>query len=67
MDVVAEAPREKLRQIIEKNGEAIPQDSDRVEGLLRHHGDHTARRFRRWSARSTSGCRWSCGPPGRQR
>ncbi len=41
MDVVAEVPREKLRQIVEKNGEAILQDSDRVEGLLRDHcGSH---------------------------
>jgi hypothetical protein len=32
-----EGPREKLRQIIEKNGETILQDPDRVEGLLRDH------------------------------
>jgi hypothetical protein len=37
MDATTEVPREKLRQIIEKNGEAILQDSDRVEGLLRDH------------------------------
>jgi hypothetical protein len=33
----AEGPREKLRQILEKNGDAILQDQDRVEGLLRDH------------------------------
>ena len=37
MDGTVEGPREKLRQIIEKNGETILQDPDRVEGLLRDH------------------------------
>jgi len=37
MDITVEGPREKLRQIVEKNGEAVLQDSDRVEGLLRDH------------------------------
>ena len=37
MDGTVEGPREKLRQIIEKNGDAILQDPDRVEGLLRDH------------------------------
>ena len=37
MEASVEGPREKLRQIIEKNGEAILQDPDRVEGLLRDH------------------------------
>ncbi len=37
MDGIVEGPREKLRMILEKNGEAILQDSDRVEGLLRDH------------------------------
>jgi hypothetical protein len=37
MDALVEGPREKLRQILEKNGEAVLQDSDRVEGLLRDH------------------------------
>jgi hypothetical protein len=37
MDAVVEGPREKLRQILEKNGEALLQDSERVEGLLRDH------------------------------
>ena len=37
MDRIVEGPREKLRMILEKNGEAILQDSDRVEGLLRDH------------------------------
>jgi hypothetical protein len=37
MEGTVEGPREKLRQIIEKNGEAILQDPDRVEGLLRDH------------------------------
>lgn len=37
MDAQVEGPREKLRQILEKNGESLLQDSDRVEGLLRDH------------------------------
>ena len=37
MEASVEGPREKLRQIIEKNGETILQDPDRVEGLLRDH------------------------------
>jgi hypothetical protein len=37
MDAVAAGPREKLRQILERNGEALLQDPDRVEGLLRDH------------------------------
>ncbi|HTZ60099.1 MAG TPA: hypothetical protein VMB49_18445 [Acidobacteriaceae bacterium] len=37
MDAVAEGPREKLRQILERNGEGLLQDPDRVEGLLRDH------------------------------
>jgi hypothetical protein len=37
METSAEGPREKLRQILEKNGDAILQDQDRVEGLLRDH------------------------------
>lgn len=37
MDTTVEVPREKLRQIIEKNGDGILMDSDRVEGLLRDH------------------------------
>lgn len=37
MEATTEVPREKLRQIIEKNGEEILQDYDRVEGLLRDH------------------------------
>jgi hypothetical protein len=37
MEGTVEGPREKLRQIIEKNGDAILQDPDRVEGLLRDH------------------------------
>jgi hypothetical protein len=37
MDATVEGPREKLRMIVEKNGEAILQDPDRVEGLLRDH------------------------------
>ena len=37
MDGTVEGPREKLRMIIEKNGDAILQDPDRVEGLLRDH------------------------------
>jgi hypothetical protein len=37
MDATGEGPREKLRMIVEKNGEAILQDPDRVEGLLRDH------------------------------
>ena len=37
MEAQVEVPREKLRQILEKNGESILQDPDRVEGLLRDH------------------------------
>ena len=37
MEATTEVPREKLQQIIEKNGEEILQDYDRVEGLLRDH------------------------------
>jgi hypothetical protein len=37
MEEQVEVPREKLRQILEKNGEWILQDPDRVEGLLRDH------------------------------
>ena len=37
MEAQVEGPREKLRQILEKNGDSILQDPDRVEGLLRDH------------------------------
>ncbi len=49
MEASVEGPREKLRQIIEKNGEAILQDPDRVEVCFGIIAGHTARRFRRWS------------------
>jgi hypothetical protein len=41
MSNIAEAPREKLKEIIAKNGEALLQDPDRCEGLLKDHcGPH---------------------------
>ena len=35
--LMAEVPREKLKQLIEKNGETLMQDPDRCEGLLKDH------------------------------
>lgn len=35
--IIAEVPREKLKELIEKNGEALLQDPDRCEGLLKDH------------------------------
>lgn len=39
--VTAEVPREKLKQLIEKNGDSLLNDPDRTEALLRDHcGPH---------------------------
>jgi len=41
MSVPAEIPREKLKELMQRNGEALLQDPDRCEGLLRDHcGTH---------------------------
>ncbi len=37
MEDKAGIPREKLREIVERNGEAVLDNHDRVEGLLRDH------------------------------
>ncbi len=34
---IAEVPKEKLKQIVEKNGESLLQDPERCEGLLKDH------------------------------
>jgi hypothetical protein len=40
-NMTAEIPREKLKELIEKNGETLLQDPDRCEGLLKDHcGSH---------------------------
>src|ERR1700753_1352096 len=36
-DVRVEGPREKLQQILAKNGEAVLENPDKDEGLLRDH------------------------------
>ena len=41
MSKIAEGPREKLREIVAKNGDRILEDSERCEGLLKDHcGEH---------------------------
>jgi hypothetical protein len=40
-NITAEIPREKLKELVEKNGESLIQDPDRCEGLLKDHcGSH---------------------------
>jgi len=40
-DMTAEIPREKLKELVAKNGESLLQDPDRCEGLLKDHcGSH---------------------------
>jgi hypothetical protein len=40
-DMWAEIPREKLKELVAKNGDSLLQDSDRCEGLLKDHcGSH---------------------------
>jgi hypothetical protein len=36
-NITAEVPREKLKELVEKNGESLLQDPDRCEGLLKDH------------------------------
>src|ERR1700735_4907610 len=39
--MATEAPREKLKELMEKNGESLLQDRDRCEGLLKDYcGGH---------------------------
>ena len=41
MNNLADIPREKLREILARTGEAVLQDSERCEGLLKDHcGGH---------------------------
>jgi hypothetical protein len=40
-NMTAEIPREKLKELVEKNGDGLLQDPDRCEGLLKDHcGSH---------------------------
>jgi hypothetical protein len=40
-NTIAEVPREKLKELVEKNGDSLLQDPDRCEGLLKDHcGSH---------------------------
>ena len=36
-NVTAEIPREKLKELVERNGDSLLQDPDRCEGLLKDH------------------------------
>src|SRR6266567_3194669 len=37
MDLVSQIPREKLKALVEKNGDGLLHDADRCEGLLKDH------------------------------
>jgi len=36
-NMTAEIPREKLKELVQRNGDSLLQDPDRCEGLLKDH------------------------------
>ena len=64
--MAAEVPREKLKELIEKNGDGLFQDRDRCEGLLKDYCGGYRRESLPSSAPWKNGSRLSLNPRGKQ-